>query len=290
MSLSVNEAIERAHSEGILSTTSLMVGGAAAGDAVQRARRLPELKVGLHLVVSRDRSVLSPAEIPDLVDGQGRFADNLVRAGVRYYFRPAVRSQLEHEVRAQFEAFRRTGLPLDHVNAHNHMHLHPTVLGLILEVGREYGLDAVRVPHEPFLPSWRATRERFLGRLLGSVFLTPWLALMRRRLRRAGVHCNDYVFGLNDSGRMVTDRVLGYMAHLPEGVSEIYFHPAVSGSTEDDAPQGLDTGQRELAALTDTRVLLCAQRPGIRRMTFSNLRADAAKWSARGDGDVEPLG
>ena len=63
----------------------------------------------------------------------------IVRAGVRFLFHPAARRELAREIRAQFEAFRATGLPLDHVNAHNHMHLHPTVMDLLVETGRDFG-------------------------------------------------------------------------------------------------------------------------------------------------------
>ena len=58
---------------GVLHAASLMVAGAAAADAVARARALPNLRVGLHLVVIEGPAVLPPAEIPDLVDARGRF-------------------------------------------------------------------------------------------------------------------------------------------------------------------------------------------------------------------------
>src|SRR3989454_11909005 len=143
-----------------------MVGAGAAADAVERARRLPTLSVGLHLVLVDGPPVLPAREIPDLVDSRGEFSTRLFGAGLNFFFRPGVRRQLEAEIRVQFEAFTKTGLPLDHVNAHNHMHLHPTVLGLILKVGRDYGLKAVRVPYEPFLGSWRTARQALLKRLV----------------------------------------------------------------------------------------------------------------------------
>ncbi len=52
-------------------------------------------------------------------------------------------------VQAQFEPFHATGLALDHVDAHHHMHLHPTVAALLVRIGRDFGLKAVRVPLEP---------------------------------------------------------------------------------------------------------------------------------------------
>ena len=116
----VNEAVEAAHRTGILTAASLMVGAAGAGEAVEIARRLPSLKVGLHLVLLEDRPVLAPSAVPDLVDAQGLFRRDLVRTGAGMFLRPSVRRQLAAEIAAQFEAFRATGLPLDHVNAHKH--------------------------------------------------------------------------------------------------------------------------------------------------------------------------
>ncbi len=54
----VNEAVERAHVDGILTAASLMVSGDAAADAVERARRLPKLGVGLHIVLVEGRPAL----------------------------------------------------------------------------------------------------------------------------------------------------------------------------------------------------------------------------------------
>jgi len=77
LAVPVNEAIEEAHRRGILTTASLMVGAGAAADAVERARQLPTLRVGLHLVLVEGRPVLPPREIPDLVDGRGEFSTRL---------------------------------------------------------------------------------------------------------------------------------------------------------------------------------------------------------------------
>ncbi len=121
----INEAIERAHKEGILTAASLMVGSPAAADAVRRARALPSLKVGLHVVVVRGLAMLSHEAIPLIADRAGMLPTDLFHAGVLFFFNGAARRQLEAEIRAQFEAYRVTGLPLDHVDAHNHLHYHP---------------------------------------------------------------------------------------------------------------------------------------------------------------------
>lgn len=244
--LAVNEAVDQAHRDGILTVASLMVGAPAAADAVARAKRLPALGVGLHLVLADGEPLLPPAQIPSLVGRDGRFDPNMVRAGFRFYFSPPARRQLAAEIRAQFAAFKATGLALDHVNGHKHVHLHPTVARLIVEIGRDYGLRAVRLPWEPAAPLRRAVS----GEKQAAPPWSPVVAALRRRLDRAGLTRNDQVFGIAWSGRMVEERLLALLPHLPDGISEIYCHPACG-------PVSFVPGYRhaeELAALVSPRV------------------------------------
>lgn len=225
-SLPVNEAVEQAHLRGVLGTASLMVGPKAAADAVERALRLPSLRVGLHLVLAGLKPVSALSEVSDLVGPDGELSSRLFQAGVKYYFRPSVRGQLEREIHAQFELFRKFGLTLDHVNCHKHLHLHPTVFDLIVKVGAEYGMKAVRLPCEPYLTSHTEAISANIRRIVSWASLLPWTGLLRKKIRKAGIYSNDYVFGLGDSGRMELDRVLRILQHLPSGVTEMYFHPA----------------------------------------------------------------
>ena len=240
-----------------------MVGEAAAPDAVERARHLPRLRVGLHLVVVCGRPLLPPEALPDLVGPDGRFSDRLLSAGLAFFFRRRLRAQLAAEIRAQFEAFRATGLGLDHVNAHTHMQLHPSILALILEIGRDYGLRALRVPHEP---AGGGAARLPLGLLFG-----PLTGHMRRRLKASGVKANDYVFGLRDSGRMTEERVRGILGRLPSGVSEIYFHPATGRWP--DMPAGVAGYQyeRELEALVSPQVAAAVQAAGAELIAYGDL-------------------
>jgi hopanoid biosynthesis associated protein HpnK len=248
-----------------------MVGAPAAADAVARAHRLPSLRVGLHVVLVRGRPVLPPARIAALVGADGRFPDRLAKAGCRYFFSPTARRQLAAEIRAQFERFRATGLELDHANAHNHLQLHPTVLRLILGIGRDYGLRAIRLPHEPFGASWRAGRTGLGRRLANDVLLRPLIALARRRLARAGIAANDHLFGMNDAGAIDRARLLGMLGSLPDGVSELCCHPATGAWPEMEPAARAFRVADELAALTDPAVAAALSERGIERTVFSAL-------------------
>ena len=241
----VNEAVERAHQGGILSAASLMVSGPAAQDAVTRAKTMPKLRVGLHLVLVEGKPVLPAASVPDLVDRAGHFRTDMVRAGAAMFFLPKVRAQLRAEIEAQFAAFAATGLKLDHVNAHKHFHLHPTIASLLLETATAHGVKGARVPLEPQHVLARIERHKASGVV---ALTTPFAKGLRRRFRAAGLTAPDQVFGLAWSGAMTGARLKGMIEHLPEGLSEIYMHPA-TGPYPGSAPGYRYTG--ELAALTD---------------------------------------
>jgi hopanoid biosynthesis associated protein HpnK len=278
LALPVNEAVERGHREGILTAASLMVTGVAAADAVERARRLPRLGVGLHLVLVDGKPASPPEQIPDLVGSDGRFLDDPFRLGLRIYLSRRAQAQTESEIRAQLAAFRRTGLRLDHLDGHHHFHQHPTVQRILLRLAPEFGITAVRLPYEPFLASWRAAGDRRARRFLTWAFHARRAAAMKRRLRRAGIRCNDAMLGLVDTGRMGPERVRRFLAALPEGVSELYFHPATRRWGEVDAwPRDYEP-ETEYAALTDPGVRTALEASGAALATF----ADLAEGGLRG--------
>jgi chitin disaccharide deacetylase len=253
---SVNEAVERAHREGVLSAASLIVAAPAAVDAIARARALPSLRVGLHLVLADGQAILPHAIIPDLVDAAGRFGNRMVRDGVRFFLLPRVRRQLATEIRAQFEAFAASGLSLDHVNTHKHFHLHPTLLRLIIDIGRPFGLRAIRWPNETRTP----------------LLLKPWLALLRRKLSAAGIEHNDYMVGIEHSGKFDEATLLDTLARLPRnGIGEIYLHPALISGAEIGASMPTYRHADEFAALISPRVRGALDRLGVRVGGFSDL-------------------
>ncbi len=245
-----------------------MVGAPAAADAVERARALPNLRVGLHIVLVDGAPVTDRAHIPGLVDRSGRLRNDLARYGAQIAVNSSLRRQVAKEIAAQFEAYRSTGLPLDHVNAHRHFHLHPAVAGSIMTIGRRYGMRALRVPVEP----WRIVADidpqtrRQLGRITA-----PWAKWLRRRARRAGLTTADAVFGLAWSGAMTPTRLAALIGRLPPGVIEIYLHPAVTNAFAGAAP-----GYRyaeEFAALRDSDCIAAVRRSGYALGGYANARA-----------------
>ena len=258
LSPAVNEAVRRAHRDGILTCASLMMGAPAAAKAVAIAKA-DGLPVGLHLTLVDGRPVLPPEHIPDLVDAQGAFR-GLGALAVRLAISARAREQARAECEAQMEALLSTDLPLDHVNAHHHFHLHPSVLTIVVELARRYRPVAVRVPWEAAVPPYRQA--------LLAATMAPWALRARRRLRGAGIVTNDALFGLHDTGGMTEAAWLRIVPRIGPGLTEIYCHPAVRTSPSPDeasAPSSAD----ELAALLSPAVRAALDQAGIRLTSFA---------------------
>lgn len=258
LSPEVNEAVEQAHREGILTAASLMVSAPAAADAVARARRMPSLRVGLHLVLVEAWPTLPPSDLPDLVDGNGLLRRDMAGLGLDLAVKGSARRQLAAEIAAQFEGFRATGLPLDHVNAHKHFHVHPVIAGAVLRIGLTHGMTALRVPREPRVVLRRAEP----GTAPRPAFDTaPWAEFLAWRARRAGLLIPDRTLGLAWSGAMTPARVAALLRHLPDGLSELYTHPATDGGFPGEAPGYAYAAERD--ALVSEEVKALVRRPGM---------------------------
>jgi hopanoid biosynthesis associated protein HpnK len=222
LSPAVNEAVERAYREGALTQTSLMVAAPAAADAVARARELPTLNVGLHLVLVDGDSMLGHGALPSITGPDGRFSRDQAALGVKYFVSPAARRELAAEIEAQFAAYAATGLPLHHADAHKHMHLHPTVAKLMIKAGRRHGLTRLRIPAEPPGVLTRCGETPTLA----DRALYAWSRVLRAQAGKLAA--TEHVFGIKWSGHMTLARVRTLLANLPPGSSEIYFHPATN--------------------------------------------------------------
>lgn len=251
----VNEGIERAHREGVLTAASLMVGEPGFEEGVRVARANPGLAVGLHLTLTDGRPVLPPARIPSLTQPNGLFRDDMERLGARIAISRAAQDELAAEVAAQMARFLETGLPCDHVNAHKHFHNHPWIAGAMIRAAAEAGVRAIRVPWEPqrLVRAAEAVSAEGRGDDVGEWALRPAGRVLRWRAARRGLRAPDVMVGHAWSGHFTPARLRAVLPLLPDGVTELYFHPAARDGFGRGGP-----GYRheaELAALTDPAVI-----------------------------------
>lgn len=258
-SRSINEAVIRAHREGILTTASLMVNGDAFAEAVELAKANPTLGVGLHLTLVCGKATCGGMEIPDLVNPRGEFSDSPVAVGMRYFFDRRVRLQLAREIAAQFAKFKSTGLPLDHVNGHLNLHLHPTVFELLASRYQEWGIRHLRITDDPFALNRKLAKGHWFYRTSHAFIFSHLARRARATLARSEIRSTDHVFGLLQNARVDERYISQLLPVLPRGTSELYSHPS------------LDTFRHEFDALISPRVKALVAEQQIQLIRYQDL-------------------
>lgn len=256
---SINQAVIRAHREGVLTTASLMVNEPDALEAIALAKENSKLGVGLHLTLLCGHSALPPEKIPGLVNARGEFSDHPVGVGFRYFARRDLREQLRAEIHAQFARFRASGLPLDHLNGHLHLHLHPTVFGLLCEDATQLGLRQVRWTRDDFRLNASIAHGRWLYRVSHAALFVVLAARSRAAFRRLNFRSPERVFGLLQDSHVDEEYVLKLLPRLPPGDSELYSHPS------------LDKFRHEFDALVSPQVKARVAELGIRLIRYQDL-------------------
>jgi hopanoid biosynthesis associated protein HpnK len=244
----VNTAIIQAHEEGILTSTSLMVTGDAAQEAIALAKNHPHLAVGLHLVLVCGKSVLPPAQIPHLVDSQGNFSHNPTQAGLNYQFNQATRAELRLEISAQLEKFRNSGLNLAHVDGHLHLHVHPVILNILTEFAAEFKIKFIRLPSEELTKNLKIDRRNLFTKIIWSIVFGQLRNYGEGLLKTHNIKFADRVYGLLQTGNMSEEYLLSLIPQIEAELVEIYAHPT-SVNTKIN-----NSGEIELKALLSERV------------------------------------
>jgi chitin disaccharide deacetylase len=267
LSPEVNAGVIRAHRDGILGSASLMVAEPAAKAASELARQNPALDVGLHAVVCRGRSTLDAAHLRGAVDASGRFIDNPVLGGMRYFFDRSMRTKMTDELRAQVERHLELVGYLNHIDGHLNFHVHPLFADILIELAVEYKVPCIRLPRESVMTTLRLRRNNVPSKLIESVSFRILSRRMRRMMSERALRSTDALFGLHQSGHLDEDYVLGVIDQLRDGTTELYFHPAADvGGIPPNA-----AAQLEVEILTSPRVREAIDRNHIELITFAEL-------------------
>lgn len=276
LSPGVNRGIVSAFRDGVLTSTTMLVNLGAFADATRLAREHPELPVGIHLSLLWGRPVSPPAEVPSLVDRDGRFPDTLGRLGARYLLGRLSREQVTLEFRNQVRAFLETGLRPTHVDTHKHIHCLSGILDCLISAVGEFGIDRVRLPREE--PSGRFSRAGAAAPSRGS-----WTANLKRqlirflcrggaaRLRRAGIHTTDRFVGIGQTGSLNSEVLNLILCNLGDGTTEVMCHPGYDDEEARQYSSMLAHREVELAALRDPRIRECIDSREIRLINYGEL-------------------
>jgi hopanoid biosynthesis associated protein HpnK len=259
LSPSVNQAVIRAHRDGILTTASLMVNEPGFAEAVSLAKENPRLGVGLHLTLVMGHSTLPPERIPGLVSARGEFSTSPVGVGMGYFFKRRLREQLRAEIHAQFKKFHITGLTLDHVNGHLHLHLHPVVFQILMEDAAALRITHLRLTRDCLARSRRMSRGHLFYKVSHATIFEFLSNRARNVLAAKKIRHAQITFGLLQDSRVDEEYILKLLPDLPAGDSELYSHPS------------LDKFKHEFNALVSPQVKEQIKKLGIAQIRYQDL-------------------
>lgn len=259
LSASVNQAVVRAYREGILTSASLMVNEPGFDEAVRLAKENPKLGVGLHLTLLHGHSTLPPEKIPGLVNSRREFSNSPVGVGMKYFFSRNLRESLHAEIHAQFVKFHSTGLLLDHVNGHLHLHLHPVIFKILMDDAEKFGIRQFRLTRDCLDRARRLSRGHLFYKVSHAFIYDRLSSRARKPLQRRNIKYAQITFGLLQDSRVDEDYILKLLPELPPGDSELYSHPS------------LDKFKHEFDALISPRVRDQVQKLGIELIRYQDL-------------------
>ena len=254
----VNSGIVAAHTDGILTSTTLMANGSAFDDAVRLARDVPTLDIGVHFVLVGGNSLLEPARpFPDSVP-------ELIQAILLR------RIHVYDELRVQILRIVDAGLRPTHVDTHKHTHLFPPVLDAVARLAEEFGVAWVRRPFD--LPiTGSPTEIPWTKRAISRVFRSV-RGQFHAKLARHHCRTTDWFAGFQFTGRLHSEDVIHLLRHLPEGTTEFMVHPGHCGEELMAAKTRLKGSRAvELKALVDPRVSEAVRAAGIALTPYSRM-------------------
>lgn len=225
----INQGIIKGHTEGFITSTSLMTSAPYWQEAVALAKKQPALGIGIHLtLVGGVAPACAPERVRSLLDEQGLFLPDYVAFAKRFYTGGVKRSELELELRTQIERALASGVNITHIDSHQHTHVLPKIYPLVLKLCYEYNIIRIRIPKEDY--TFTGGFKTGLGRLIGRSGLSFCAELAALKADSMGIHHPQHFYGMLAGGHLNTQLVANILRSLPEGVSELMTHPGLDSA------------------------------------------------------------
>ena len=267
----INRAVEEGLVHGCLRSATVMPGGAAFAGAIDIARRHEELGLGVHFTLVDGHPILPPEEIPSLVGSEGDFLPDHTALLKRYLKGGVNLEEVRRELAAQLQKIEATGIPISHVDSHQHMHTLPGIIDIVLDLAARAGIRAVRTPRTPLF----AGAFGGLGQLVGRLGLSTLARLAACKAHRRGLLTPDNFAGIVAGEAVSEGELLHLIAHLPQGTTEVMMHPGMKNDVLQEDSGWQHDFEAELAAILSPRVGAALQKAEVEPVNFRHLYGTA---------------
>jgi len=272
----VNRGIVEAHQHGLVTSSTLMAGGAAFENAIALAKQTPRLSVGCHVLLVDGPPVLDLSKVSTLAfanSGTPQFRESIVTFACRAAGRRLDEAQIEAEIAAQIQKLQSAGIQVSHLDSHKHTHMFPAVFRPMLRAAKKCGIRAVRNPFEPLLfASARNWKRRFqLG------ILRSFQKSFRQALDDAGMLTPNGCIGIIATGGLTMSTFRALIENLPEGTWEFVSHPGYNDADLARIKTRLRASrEKELQILTSDETKEMLRREQIELVSYRDFAQSAA--------------
>jgi len=258
----ISRGILHGHREGIVTSTSAIALGPAYPKVASWLADEDALGVGVHLAaVGEDPPLLSAREIPSLVGKRGHLCESYNQFVGRALLGRINPEELRLEFTAQLQLVQELGVPITHLDAHQHLQLWPSVCSVVIDLATRFDIPAVRVP-------------RFRARNPVAIGVTVLGALLARRAGRAGLRFPLDAVGIECAGRLdesLLPSVLDRLARHGHSAVELTVHPGEGDDHDRGRYQWGYRWEDELAALVGPVARRAVAKAGFRLATYADL-------------------
>jgi predicted glycoside hydrolase/deacetylase ChbG (UPF0249 family) len=266
---SVNKGIVEAHTKGVLTSTTIMANMPAAQQAVDLAKNLPTLGVGVHLNLTAGKPLCQDNIVKSILDSQGHFALSPGKLALASLITGKVRTAIETELASQIQWLIDKGIKPTHLDSHKHIHSFPTIFPIVCRLAKRFGVSAIRYAFEPKQVSqlpWPVTDRESRKR----ASLVRTMAKINR-WQNPAFFKTDALLGVNHVGKINTVFMQAVSLYNTASTAELMTHPGYTYDLDATRTRLVKQREVELEALCSEKTKQYFKNAGIKFVHYGQL-------------------
>ena len=265
----VNRAIQRAHTEGILTSATIMAGADATDEALKIASQMPSLGVGIHLNLVEGPASCQDGRANMLINSEGELKFSPGKVALMSMICPKTRRAIKAELTAQIQCLLEKGLKPTHFDSHKHVHTFPSIYPIVVKLAHQFGIKAIRWPSENSVTrssNWPLPSKS--GKTNAQIITT--MARINRCQDKSLIK-NDSFYGIAHTGKADDDFWQAVCSSAKEEVAEVMTHPGYTDGLDPAKTRLIEQRQIELESLCSEKRKCAVAEAKIELIHYGNL-------------------
>lgn len=268
LSKGVNEGVVKAHTEGILTSATLMTNMPQAEDAVALAKSLPSLGIGLHLNLTEGKPLSKDPRVSQLTNTAGVFAFSVEKLCLTSLLSPSLRQAIQIELESQIQWALHHNLKPTHLDSHKHFHCFPAIFGIVCKLAKQYEISTIRQPLERqhFDQHWPKPDKKGLRRAT----ILRGCSRIDAILTKAYFKTSE-LLGIAHTGSINTAYLEAVSLYNSAPIVEIMTHPGYMKGLDKNHTRLVEHREQELEALCSEQTKAAFNKPTIQLVHYGQI-------------------